>query len=96
MSPPIPATAFTSISGATATTYSFTTTAGQNGYEYEAVFTNAVGTATTTAATLTVTAPTTAPTITANPSSVILSSPVAADKVARGSGDDKSNSRGRR
>ncbi len=35
-------------------TYSFTASAAQNGYDYEAVFTNAVGTATTAAATLTV------------------------------------------
>ncbi len=48
-------TTFIPISGATATTYSFTTTAGESGDEYEAVFTNSVGTATTTAATLTVT-----------------------------------------
>jgi hypothetical protein len=32
----------------------FTVTAGENGYEYRAVFTNSVGTATTSIATLTV------------------------------------------
>ncbi len=45
---------FNPISGATSATYSFTATAAQNGYEYEAVFTNSVGGATTAAATLTV------------------------------------------
>ena len=47
-------TTFTNISGATSTTYSFATTAAQTGYEYQAVFSNSQGTATTTAATLTV------------------------------------------
>jgi hypothetical protein len=64
-------TTFTPVSGATATTYSFTVTAGQNGDQYEAVFTNSVGTATTTGATLTVTIP---PTITTNPSNAAVSS----------------------
>ncbi|MFI5380338.1 MAG: beta strand repeat-containing protein, partial [Tepidisphaerales bacterium] len=45
---------FTNISGATSTTYAFTATEGLSGNEYEAVFTNAGGSATTTAATLTV------------------------------------------
>ena len=47
-------TTFSAISGATSTTYSFTATAADNGNQYEAVFTNASGSATTTAATLTV------------------------------------------
>ena len=55
---------FTNISGATSTTLTFTATAGQNGNQYRAVFTNSSGTATTTAATLTVN---TAPTISTNP-----------------------------
>ena len=38
----------------TSTTYSFTAQTSQNGYEYEAAFTNASGSATTNAATLTV------------------------------------------
>ena len=42
------------LAGATQTTLSFTATVSQNGYQYRAVFTNASGTATTTAATLTV------------------------------------------
>src|SRR6266404_2957257 len=45
---------FNNVSGATSTTLSFATTSSQNGYQYRAVFTNAAGTATTTAATLTV------------------------------------------
>ncbi len=48
---------FTSISGATSTTYSFTASAGQSGNEYEAEFTNSAGSVYTTAATLTVGAP---------------------------------------
>ena len=60
-------TTFTPVSGATATTYSFTATTGQNGDQYEAVFTNSAGTATTAAATLTVTD--TPPAVTTNPSS---------------------------
>ena len=55
---------FTPIAGATSTTYSLTAAISQNGYQYEAVFTNAAGSATTTAATLTVQ---TAPTVTLNP-----------------------------
>ena len=45
---------FQNIAGATATTLSFTAGSGQNGNQYRAVFTNSVGSATTTAATLTV------------------------------------------
>ena len=48
---------WTSIPGASATTYSFTTAASDNGSRYQAVFTNSVGTATTSAATLTVHVP---------------------------------------
>jgi len=47
---------FGNVSGATSTTLSFTSASSQNGYQYRAVFTNATGTATTTAATLTVNA----------------------------------------
>jgi hypothetical protein len=46
---------FVNIAGATSTTYTFTTAAGDSGNEYRAVFSNGVGSpATTTAATLTV------------------------------------------
>jgi hypothetical protein len=58
---------FNDIPGATTTTLSFTFTAGDDGNEYQAVFTNSLGSATTTAATLSVGF---APTITAQPSNV--------------------------
>ena len=45
---------FSVIPGATSTTYSFTASAVENGYQYEAVFTNSAGSATTAPATLTV------------------------------------------
>ena len=57
---------FSSIPGATSTTLSFTTALSQNGNQYQAVFTNSAGTATTTGATLTVN-PATPPTITTQP-----------------------------
>ena len=47
-------TTFTNIAGATSTTYSFTPTTAENGYEYQAVFTNMSGTVTSNPATLTV------------------------------------------
>jgi hypothetical protein len=58
-------TTWTNIAGATGTTLTLTNvTASQNGYKYRAVFTNSLGSATTTAATLTVQY---APTVTTNP-----------------------------
>ena len=57
---------FTAISGATSTSYSFSAAAGENGVEYEAIFTAGLAIATTTAATLTVDF---VPTVTTNPSS---------------------------
>ncbi len=55
------------ISGATSTTLALSNVqASQNGYEYQAVFSNNLGTATTSAATLTVLS---APTVSINPSS---------------------------
>lgn len=45
---------WTNINGATGDTYSIPSVAGDNGFEFRAVFTNAGGTATTNAATLTV------------------------------------------
>jgi hypothetical protein len=47
-------TTFSNITGATSTTLSFITSAGQSGNQYRAVFTDTCGGATTTAATLTV------------------------------------------
>ncbi len=59
---------FNPIAGATSTTLSITNaTAAQNGTEYEAVFTNSVGSVTTSAATLTVDY---APTVTNNPTNL--------------------------
>ena len=55
-------TTFNPISGATSTTYSFTVTADLNGNQYEAIFTNSTGSATTAPATLTVDHVTTSPT----------------------------------
>lgn len=55
---------FNNVAGATNATLSFTANAGQNGYRYRAVFTNACGTDTTSAATLTVNP---LPTVTAQP-----------------------------
>jgi hypothetical protein len=55
---------FTNLTGATSTTLTFTATAAQNGNQYQAVFTNPAGSATTTAATLTVNF---APAISQNP-----------------------------
>ncbi len=63
---------FTNITGATSTSYSFTSAASQNGYEYRAVFTNAIGTATTTAAILTILPPSNLPVITLNPTSTTI------------------------
>ncbi len=59
---------FSILSGAISTTLSFTTASSQNGNQYQAVFTNSAGSATTTAATLTVN-PATPPTITTQPAS---------------------------
>ncbi len=75
---------FTNIAAATSPTLSFTTTAGQNGNEYRAVFTNSVGSATTTAATLTVD---TAPVVTTNPLSETVNAGQTATFTAAASGN---------
>jgi hypothetical protein len=59
-------TDFSPVSGATASTYSFSAGAADNGYEYEAVFTNSAGSATTAPVTLTIGS---APQVTTQPSS---------------------------
>lgn len=59
--------AFTDLTGATSTTLTFTTASTDNGKRYQAVFTNASGTATSSIATLTVTA--NVPVVTAHPAS---------------------------
>jgi hypothetical protein len=61
---------YANIHGATSTTYSFTALPADNGYEYQAVFSNTFGPAATAPATLTVEIP--VPTITTNPLSQIL------------------------
>src|SRR5262249_55795833 len=80
---------YTPIAGATADTLTFTTAVAQNGNRYEAVFTNAIGSATTTAARLNVQF---APTIASNPSSdtVTTGQPVTFTAAA----DGKPNARG--
>ena len=55
MAGPAPGGSFADIPGATATTYTFIPTIAAAGNQYRAVFTNEVGSATSTAATLTVT-----------------------------------------
>ena len=69
---------FSDIAGATGTALSFTTTAAQNGNEYQAVFTNTAGTATTTAATLTVKValPNTTTTVTPSVSTSVFGQPI--------------------
>ena len=75
---------FANIGGATSTTYSFTAAVGDNGSQYQAVFTNSEGTATSSPATLTVN---TAPTVTMNPSNqtVCLGNNLSMSAVASGS-----------
>src|SRR5262249_25023366 len=57
---------FIDIPGALSTSYSFTATLADDGYQYRAIFSNSDGTATTAAATLTVEA---SPVVTTNPAS---------------------------
>ncbi len=67
---------FSPISGATAVVYNFTAITSDNGDEYEAVFTNSQGTATSTPATLTVTAAQALKIQTSNPQSTLVSSTI--------------------
>jgi hypothetical protein len=76
-------TSFTAVAGATSATLSFTTTAGQNGNLFEAVFTNSVSSVTSTAATLTVTS---APVITTNPTNVTVTAGANATFTAAATG----------
>ncbi len=76
-------TTFTPVAGATSTTLSFTVAASQNGNLFEAVFTNSVSSATTTAATLTVNS---APAITTNPSNVTVTAGANATFTAAATG----------
>jgi hypothetical protein len=72
---------FTNIMGATSTTYSHSATAGENGYQYRAVFTNAAGGATSNAATLTVN---TAPMISVHPQDSTCANPATFMVTANG------------
>ncbi len=75
---------FTDILGATSTTLSFTVSPVNDGSEYQAVFTNSIGTATTSAATLTVNY---APSITSNPSNQSVTSGQTANFTASASAE---------
>src|SRR6266478_474907 len=77
--------AFSNVSGAISTTLSFTTASSQNGYQYQAVFTNSAGSATTTAATLTVNSPT-LPMIMTQPANQIVSAGQTATFMAAATG----------
>ncbi len=70
---------------ATSATLSFTASASETGNEYEAVFTNSAGSATTTAATLTVSGA--APQVTTQPSDVTVPSDTTATFTAAASGN---------
>jgi len=73
------------VGGATSTTLSFTAQLAQNGWEYDAVFTNTNGSVTSNPATLTVVAPT-APSVTGQPSptTVVMGQPVVFTSSASG------------
>ena len=77
-------TTFNAITGATSTTYSFTTTSAENGNQYEAVFTNSLGSFTSSPATLTVDY---APTVTTNPASQTVNAGSTATFTAAASGN---------
>jgi hypothetical protein len=77
-------TIWTDVPGANATTLSFTAAAGDSGNQYRAVFTNSVGSATTTAATLTV--HTSAPAVSLDPLDLTVIAGVTANFTATASG----------
>jgi hypothetical protein len=76
-------TSFTAVPGATSATLLVTPSPADDGKQYEAVFTNAAGSATTSIATLTVH---TAPSITTNPASVTVAAGASATFTAAASG----------
>ena len=79
---------FSDITGATSTTLTLSnTTTAQNGDEYQAVFTNSVGTATTNAATLTVSTAQFAPSVTTQPASQTVTAGQTATFTAAASGN---------
>ena len=71
------------VTGATTTTYSFTTIASQNNWQFRAVFTNVTGTATTNAANLSVG---TAPVVLTQPSNIAVVSGATASFTAKAGG----------
>lgn len=77
--------AFVDIGGATSSTLSVVVAAGDSGNQYQAVFTNSVGTATTTPATLTIVS-SSAPVVATNPTNQIVADGVAATFTATDSG----------
>jgi hypothetical protein len=78
---------FTAVANAKSTTLTFTTTLSENGYEYEAIFSNSAGKATTNAATLTVSAPVnSAPVVTTQPTNQSVSAGATATFSAAASG----------
>ncbi len=78
---------FTNLAGATSNTLSFTAAASQNGYQYRAIFTNSVSSATTSAAILTVQTAQAAPVVTQNPASTTVAPGATASFVAAASGN---------
>ena len=76
---------WSNIAGATTGTYSFTTSANQNGYEYRAVFTNIAGSATSNAATLSFSPPA-GPSITTQPTNQTVAAGQSASFSAAASG----------
>ncbi len=78
---------FTNIAGATSNTLSFTAAASQNNYQYRAVFTNSVSSATTSAAILTVQTTQSAPVVTQNPASTTVAPGATASFIAAASGN---------
>jgi hypothetical protein len=75
------------VAGATSTTYSFTATPGQSGDEYRAIFTNALGSATTGPAALTVSSTAITPTVTTQPQGQSVASGTSASFTAGASGN---------
>ncbi|HEX5501683.1 MAG TPA: immunoglobulin domain-containing protein [Thermomicrobiales bacterium] len=74
---------FAAINGATSTTLTFTATTGQNGDQYRAVFTNAIGLAMSNTATLTVVVPPPVWTPWASQGGILTDSPAAASLGSR-------------
>ena len=76
-------TTWNNVTGATTATYNFTTTASENNWQFRAVFTNVVGTATTNAVNLSVG---TAPVVSTQPTNITVISGATASFTAKASG----------